>query len=150
MQIIIPQHIQEAVVKNLNRFPALGSELTEDQVNNSTPGDRILGLTSHQKRACRLVAARLNWHPMYVGETCTQSRPALVCSYGHEKHWEMDCGKWQVEHEMPVDDLATKYEEEFTRICDRIFEPISLHSSGVRMSAHDDTKEKYPGHPDQW
>ena len=150
MEFAIPYHIQESVAANLDRFPALGIELAQDQIARSVPGSRVAGLTSHQKSACRLAASRLNWHPMYVGEISPQSRPVLICGYGQEKHWETACEAWQAEHDVSVEDLAERYEEDFTRICDRVFEPIDLHSSGVRMSAHDNTSEKYPGHPDQW
>jgi hypothetical protein len=46
--------------------------------------------------------------------------------------------------------LAKKYEQEFVRVADRLFEPLDRHSDGVLMSTHDNTNEKYPCPVKDW
>ena len=107
-------------------------------------------MTAHQKEACRVLAAQINWHPMYIAECCPQSRPPLLSDYGTEKQWEIHCKNWQAEHDSSIDDLVEKYKAEFERISDRLFEPLDRHESGVTMSAHDNTDERYPCAPGAW
>lgn len=143
MQFTIPQHMQNQKAKNIDRWPALAIGLSAEEISNSTPGNKILSLTPHQKTACRQLAAEINWHPMYVAECCCAQRPALLSEFG-DIHWESHCRNWQNEHDLSVADLAAKYKIEFEKVADRPFEPLDRHSDGVLMSAHDNTKEKYP------
>lgn len=122
--------------ENLSRFPALTIDLSQEQIDRTTPGMSILGLTSHQKSACRLVAQELNWHPSYVAELCPKKRPPLLRGSG-AAHWEAHCQDWKEEHELSISELAEKYKIEFLSIADRIFEPLATHADGVKMSAHD-------------
>ncbi len=149
MQFTIPQHMQDQKSKNIQRFPALATDLTQDQIDWLTPGNKIAGLTEHQKEACRMLAAEINWHPMYIGECGPMDRPELLPRYG-DAEWESRCQSWQNEHDLPVADLAAKYREEFSKYADRLFEPLDRHVDGVLMSAHDNTKEKYPCPVAEW
>jgi hypothetical protein len=149
MQFVIPQHMQDQKAKNIKRWPALAIELTAEEISRLTPGGKILALTSHQKAACRLLAAEIGWHPMYCGEVCPTQRPALLSRSG-DSTWEAHCQAWQDEHDLPVPALATKYRLEFERVADRLFEPLDRHSDGVLMSTHDNTREKYPCAVAEW
>lgn len=142
MQFTIPQHMQDQKAENIKRFPALAIGLTAEEISPLTPGNKILSLTDHQKAACRLLSVEINWHPMYIAECCSASRPALLPNYG-DSQWENNCLNWQKEHDLSVVDLAAKYKVEFERVGYRLFEPIDQHRDGVLMSAHD-TKENYP------
>lgn len=144
MQFTIPQHFQDQKAINLDRFPALGIDLTQEQIDQLVYGQKISGLTTHQKEACRILATQLNWHPMYIAECCPQDRPPLLCNDANEEQWETHCKKWQAEHDTPIEELVEIYKIEFARVADRLFEPLDRHSSGALMSAHDNTKEKYP------
>lgn len=149
MQFTIPQHMQDQTAANIKRWPALEIGLTEEEVSTSTPGNKILSLTAHQKEACRQLATEINWHPMYVAECCCAARPALLPEFG-DSQWEAHCHNWQNEHDLSVADLAAKYKIEFERVADRLFEPLDRHSDGVLMSAHDSTNEKYPCAVSDW
>ena len=150
MQEITPQRIQAQKKRNLNQFPALGINLTQDQINGLTHGEKISKMTAHQKTACRVLAEQINWHPMYIADCCPQLRPPLLCDYGTEKQWVIHCKNWQAEHDSSIEDLVEVYKIEFERIADRLFEPLDRHSSGVTMSAHDNTDERYPCAPGAW
>ena len=135
---------RENMAANLERFPSLGDDLTQEQIDRCTYGEKISKLTSHQREACRELAVQINWHPMYVVECCPHARPPLLCEYGNEERWETHCRNWQSEHDLSIEELVGIYKDEFRRIADRLFEPLDRHSSGVLMSAHDNTPERYP------
>ena len=149
MNFVLPAHMQNRKLGNIKRFPALVIDLTQDKINWLTPGNKVSGLTQHQKAACRLLAQRINWHPMYVAECCPMQRPELLPLH-EDLAWEAQCQDWQNEHDSSIEDLAKKYEQEFTRVADRLFEPLDIHSDEVLMSAHDNTKEKYPCSVKEW
>jgi hypothetical protein len=141
--------MQDQKAKNIKRVPALEIDLTEEEIARLTPGNKIVGLTNHQKAACRALASEINWHPMYVAECCPASRPALLKSIT-DTNWESQCQEWQAEHDLSVPELAARYQVEFARIADRLFEPLDRHVDGVIMSAHDNTNEKYPCPVGEW
>ena len=152
--LTVPAHMQAEKAANIARFPALAIELTQEQIDNATPHQcTFTGLTSHQKAAIRIVAARNNWHPQYVaGSGGHHVRPGLFPAYSHmeDKQWVAHCEAWQVEHDMPVEALADLIEVDFLRNAHRLFEPLCTHEDGVIMSAHDDDRYRYPCSVVEW
>lgn len=144
IKMTIPEHIQNQKLENLKRFPSLAIGLTQEQIEQATYGEKISKLSDHQRLACQLLAIEINFHPMYTTEICPQARPPLLCEYGSEKQWAIHCALWEIEHNASTEDLVKIYKIEFARIADRLLEPLDRHSSGVLMSSHDNTTERYP------
>jgi hypothetical protein len=142
---------KKQILENLQRYPALGIELNEKDINYCASANIISlkSLTEHQKAACRIASDLTGWHPCYIAENII-SRPSLFRQIT-DLAWETKAKVWQSEHDMSVSDLAIKYKKEFLKVADRLYEPIEKRKEdGVIISCYDIGNGKDPCLAMEW
>jgi hypothetical protein len=116
--------IENNIENNIEKYPSLSIDFPQKY-------------TEHQKKAVKIAANFLKWHPVYVSEFCCALRPCLYHNKYSDIHWEEKTTNYQKEHDLSVEDLSQVYISYFENKCAyRVYEPWEWEN-GFRVMAQD-------------